>query len=154
MLIANIIRILVITAIFVILAYPFITGTEKTKKYFWAAKLRYDSPHNRKNFLFVLLAFLVFLVLAFIFQLFDGILVFINKLPIIGYLFSEILRKLNSQPTLNFILFTLRLVIINFIVLYGYFILKAFIKNVILDSAFGLKKKKEKKKKASCLGCR
>jgi hypothetical protein len=46
------IKILIMLAVLLLLAYPLIPGKKAFKKLFPASGLRYDAPHNRKNIFF------------------------------------------------------------------------------------------------------
>ncbi len=140
-----IIKILLIIGITALLVYPFITGNEKNKKLFIAGRLKYVYPHNKKNAWFIGLAAAEFIIVALIFDTFNTLLNTLNNLPIINNLFAAIVHYLSTQYQLNFILFTLRLVVINIIFLYGFFIIKSLLKKVILDRAYKINKKKDQK---------
>lgn len=141
----TVIKILLIIGITALLVYPFITGNEKNRKRFMAGRLKYVHPHNKKNAWFIGLAVAEFIIVALIFDTLNTLLNTLNNLPFINNLFASIVHYLSTQYQLNFILFTLRLVVINLIFLYGFFIIKAFLKKVVLDPAYKLNKNKSQK---------
>ncbi len=138
------IKIFIILGILLLLAYPLIPAKGVLSKLFPASALRYNAPHNRKNFFFVILVVLEFVLAVILFRLFDTLSVFLASIPIIGRLFTGFINSFSSQ--FDFILFTLSMVCFNLIFLYAYIFLKAFLK-AILDSVFELKPKKQKKEK-------
>lgn len=139
------IKILITLAVALLLAYPLISGRGVFKKLFPASGLRYDAPHNRKNIFFVLLTVLVFDVVAVLFINFDILIEMLSQVPYVKWLFEGVGKITN--PQIDFIFFTLKMVIINLVFLYGYVFAKAFVKKAILDPAFGFTKKRKKKKK-------
>ena len=139
------IKILIMLAVILLLAYPLIPGKKAFKKLFPASGLRYDAPHNRKNIFFVILSFVVFNVVAVLFINFDFLIEKLRRVPFIEWLFDGV-NKI-SNPQIDFIIFTLRMIIINLIFLYGYVFIKAFVKKAILDPSFGFTKKRKKKNK-------
>lgn len=141
----TLIKILIILAVLFLFAYPLISAKGKLKKFFPASALRYESPHNRKNFFFLLLTLAEFIVVALVFYLLDSVASLVSGISFVESLFAKIGSIFSSQW--DFIFFTVRLVVINLILLYGFVIVKAFLKKTILDRIFGLKEKKETKKK-------
>ena len=139
------IKILVILAVLFFLAYPLIPAQGKLKRLFPASGLRYDPPHNKKNFFFIILALVEFIVVAILFGLFDDLTVLVQSVPFVGSLFTGLLGQFNSQ--IDFIFFTIRFILVNLILLYLFLFVKAFLKKAILDPLFGLSKKRKKKKK-------
>ena len=141
----NFIKVLISIAVLLILAYPLIPGRGKALKLFPASGLRYDTPHNRKNFSFIILAVCEFVLACLLFFLISRATNFIVNIPILGQLFTDFTNQFSSQ--IDFIMFTVKIVVVNFILLYAFVIVKAFLKKAILDPAFGLTKKKKKKGK-------
>ena len=136
------IKILIILAIILVLSYPFIPMKGKLEKLSVASRLKFKSPHNRKNLFFVLLAAILFAVVVFIFDLFDGLAQFLVSIPILGRLFVNLINSLNSQ--IDYILLTVKIVLINLVILYAFIFAKAFVKVAILNPLFGLTKKRGK----------
>ena len=143
------IKILLILAITLVLSYPFIPMKGKLRKLSVASRLKYESPHNRKNLFFLILAAVEFLVVVFVFKLLDGLAKFLYSLPLLGNLFVKLINSLNSQ--VDYVLLAIKLVLVNLIVLYAFILIKAFVKLCILNPIFGLGKKRKlslfKKKK-------
>lgn len=133
------IKILVTLGVLLVLAYPFIPLPGKLKRLSVASSLKYRSPHNRKNIFFAILAVLEFIVLALVFGAFDFLASTLSSIPFVGSLFSNAIASLNSQ--IDYVLFTLKLVLVNLIALYAFVILKAFLKKAVLDPIFKLGKK-------------
>lgn len=150
-------KILLTIAVLLILAFPFIPIPDKLLEYavfqklkhvFPASALRYDRPHNRKNLFFVLLAVIEFIAVAVVFRLLDRLAWLIRQVPYIDELFTDIIEQFSSQ--LDFILFALRFVLINFVFIYLFIILKSLLKRTVLDPLFRrLAKKREEEKKAA-----
>ena len=146
-------KILLILAVMAVLAYPLLPLPSKAKKYATFYALRYESPHNKKNLFFVLLAFVCFVLIAACMDLFYDFGEFLCGLPLLGKLFSGTasllagLKKLLGSQ-LNFILFVVTVISANAIILYGFVFLKGLLKKLIIDNVFGIKAPpKEKKKK-------
>ncbi len=140
----TVIKILLTLAVLFLLAYPFIQVEGKMRKLFVGSALRYDTPDNRKNFAFILLAALEFILVVLIFRVLNFFFRFLHGVPFVGKLFTDIISSLN--PQIDFILFTLRLVLVNLIFLYAFVFIKLILKKAILDPVFGLTKKKKKEK--------
>lgn len=133
-----------------LLAYPFLPLPKKARKYSTFYALRYDAPHNKKNILFVLLAFVVFCVVILCRNLLQSAGNFVYNLPFMSKLYSAAATGYNAVVSLlgkhiSFILFAVTVVVINIVILYGYSAVKGFVKKVILDRVFNIKKEKEKK---------
>ncbi len=139
------IKILVILSIVLVMSYPLISAKGKLKKFFPASNTRYEPTNNRLNFFFVLLVVIEFAVASFIFATIDGIARAVRSISFVDWLFVKIADLFTSQ--LDFILFAVRLVIINLIFLYTYIIAKKLFKVIILDTVFGIRKEAREEKK-------
>lgn len=127
---------LIILGIMLLLAYPFIPGpaNPKLRALFVASSLKYDPPKNKRNFPFVILVLLEFLVSVLLFDAINTLMMKLSGINFINNLFSNIANAFN--PQFNFILFTLLLVIVNIVFLYAYIFLKVALKKTLLDPLF------------------
>ena len=123
------IKILLTLAIVLLMSYPFITAKGSLRKLFVASSLKYHAPHNRKNLYFVILAVLHFIVIALLFNVFYWFTSFVYALPLIGSLISKAVQSLGSH--VDYVLFAIRIVIVNFLVIYTFLFLKAIVKKLI-----------------------
>ncbi len=134
----NFIKVLLILLIILILLFPMMPFTAKTKKFSTIHALKYDEPHNRKNFWFIVLAVLECVLLIVLTDV-------ISTLADLVLSVNFIRNLLNKIPEVaNYITYVAFAIIINVLVLYSYSILKCLLKKCILDFAFGFKKKKDK----------
>ena len=133
----TVLKAIIILAVMLLLAYPFIPGpkhSDQLRALFVASSLKYDPPKNKRNFPFVILVLVEFLVAVLLFDVINFLLAQLSTLPFIGNLFSNIINAFN--PQVNFIFFTLLLVIVNIAFLYVYIAAKAALKKGILDPIF------------------
>ena len=140
------IKVILTIGILLILSYPFIPLPGKLKKLSFASSMKYHTPHNRKNIFFLILIVVEFIVFAIIFSLFNKIATTIGSIPFIGKLITSAVNSLNSQ--IDFIIFAIKLVIVNLIALYAFVFLKTLLKKLVVDPLFKLTKKHLDKKKA------
>ena len=84
-------------------------------------------------------------VFAIIFSLFNKLSAFIGGIPFIGKLITNAVNSLNSQ--VDFIIFAIKLVIVNLLALYAFVFLKILLKKLVVDPLFKLTKKHLDKKK-------
>ena len=141
----NAIKIGIMLAVIIIMVYPLVPFGGKAKKFFPASGLRYDHPDNRKNLPFLILAFVEFIACVLLFTLLDKAVNFVKNIPFVGDLFSAIAKNLGSQ--IDFIFFTLSLVIVNLIILWAFVFAKLLLKKGVLDAVFGIYRKKRLEKK-------
>ncbi len=138
-------KFLLILAILAVMAYPLLPLSKKLKKISTFRGLRYDNPHNRKNFVFVLLSALEFLVLALLFKTFTQLGIKISQIGFLQKLFAKIGDKISDEFAFKAEV-VVCVIVINLIMLYGFVIVKALLKSVVLDGLFKLKSKKAKEK--------
>lgn len=149
------IRVLIIIALLFLMAAPLLPLPAKWKRLSTFRALRYDPPHNRKNFFFVILSVVELVLFALLASLLASFAGFIENLPFVG----SLLGNLNGQFEFS-VSVAVRVVLFNFIILYSMVFLKAFFKKIILDPMYGMakwpglfsklfrrKNKKNKKKK-------
>ncbi len=134
-------KLLIILGIFLILCYPFIPMKGKLRRLSIASSLKYDSPHNRKNLFFVILAIVEFFVAALLFRLVDGFAELIHSIPIIGKLLTGAENMVNAR--IDYIIFGILVILINFIIIYTFVFFKAFLRKAIINPIFGIGKKKK-----------
>ena len=138
-----ILKILIILGVLLFLAYPLLPFSKKVKRISTARALRYEYPHNRKNWIFMLLVIVEIVIFAALAALLGTIEGWIDSAP-------AFLQKLFSMipPGVTFTAFTIVSVIgVNLVAIYGYVIVKALIKKGILDSFFGVEAREKRKKK-------
>ena len=115
------IKIIAMLVIVLLLSYPFISVKKgKLRKFFVASSLKYDVPHHRKNIFFVLLSLIEFVVVVFLFKVFDRLAEFLYSIPFIGSLFSNAIDRLNSQ--IDYIFFAIKIIIVNLLVVVSHFV--------------------------------
>ena len=136
------IKIAIMIAIILVLSYPFIPLKGVLRKFSVASSLKYNSPHNRKNIFFVLLAAAEFVIVLLIFRFFDGLAKTVMSIPFVGTLLSKAINSINSQ--IDYIVLAVKMVLINLIILYVYIFLKAFLKKLVLNPIFHIGKNKKK----------
>ncbi len=153
------IKVILTVIAMLLLCYPFIPMKGALRKLSVASTLQYHKPHNRKNGFFVLLALIEFAVIAIIFRLLDSLAAMVTSVPFINGLLTNISNSINSQ--VDYILLTVKVILINILIIYAFVLLKAFLKCCIISPLFGLspkknlrgifgrKNKKKKKKKKS-----
>lgn len=139
------IKVILTIGILLILSYPFIPLPGKLKKLSFASSVKYHTPHNRKNVFFLILIAVEFIVFAIIFSLFNKLSAFIGGIPFVGKLITNAVNSLNSQ--VDFIIFAIKLVIVNLLALYAFVFLKILLKKLVVDPLFKLTKKHLDKKK-------
>ncbi len=137
----TVVKIILMLVIVLLLSYPFISAKGKLRRFFVASSLKYNSPHNRKNIFFVFLAFVEFVVVALLFKLFDKFSQFIYSVPVISNLFSKAAISVNSQ--LDYILFAIKLIIINLVFIYAFVFFKGFLRRAVINPIFHLGNKKK-----------
>ena len=138
---SDLVKILILLAVVIVMAYPLLPLPIKMKRVSALRGLRYDNPDNRKNFVFLFVIILEFLVIAVLFSLINDLVAFLYNIPFVAKLFSKIITT-NAE----FVIFAVKLVVFNIIILYGYVIAKGFLKKAVFDPSFGIKKEKKKKK--------
>ncbi len=131
-----------ILAILLILAYPILPFRSKAKKFSTFRALRYDAPDNKKNFPFIILTIFVFVVLAILFRLVTSLVELITSISFLKDLFDGI----GSQTKYNVTLL-ISVIVVNFLILYGFVFLKGLVKKGIFDRIWGFTKKAKKKKR-------
>ena len=142
------IKIILILAVLLLLSYPFIKPKgKKIRKLFVSSMLTYSAPHTRKNVFFVLLAIVEFIIAVFLFKIFDKLTQIVLSIPLIGKLLTKAIGGLNSQ--IDYIIFAIKMIVINLVVIYAFILLKAFLKKSILNPVFNIGKKKERFKFSS-----
>ena len=147
--IGTLIKILLMLAVLLLLAYPILPLPLKLRKFSTSYALSYQSPHNKKNIFFTLIATFITVVAAIFLGLFNQLVDILYGIPFVGSLFQQAINGLNSQ--VDFIAITIKMIIVNLVILYAFVIIKAFVKGLILDPIFGVKKEgtdKEKGKKS------
>lgn len=131
----NFIRVLMIIALLFVMAAPLLPLPAKWKRFSTFRALRYDPPHNRKNFFFVLLSITELVLFSLLASLLTNFASFIQGLPFIG----SLLGSVNGQVQFS-VAVAVRVVLFNLIILYTMVILKAFFKKVLLDPLYGMAK--------------
>ena len=141
------IKVLLTVVIMLLLTYPFITAKGKIRALFVGSRLKYESPENRLNLLFVILAVVEFIALAFVFKLLDKLVELVYSIPFVGTLLSDVQNSVNSQ--VDYIIFAVKLILINLIVIYAFVFLKGLLKKILdyPETLLERKKKKAEKKK-------
>lgn len=142
-----ILKVLITFAVLLLLAYPLIPAKGKLKKYFPAASLRYDHPENKRNLPFIILIVAEFVLTAILFGLFDNLVDYVGSIPFVANLFAGIANILN--PQIDFILFTVRFVLVNLALLYIYVSVKSVLKHGVIDTFFRIVNKRQQKKQAN-----
>lgn len=137
-------KVIIILFLLIALAYPILPLPSKAKRFSTFHSLRYNSPHNKKNVIFVLLTVVEFILVAVLFKTISNLATIVQNIPLLGPLFSSIVGNFSSG--VDFGLFAIRLILVNLLLLYSFVFLKAFVKRLILDPVFGLKLKKKLKK--------
>ena len=132
------IKIIVMLAVLLLLAYPFIPMKGRLRKFSVASSLKYRAPHNRKNFFFVLLSLIESLVIILLFKAFDALTVFLYSIPFIGGLFSNAINSINTQ--LDYVLFAIKIIIVNLIAVYVYIFLKAILRKLVINRIYKIGK--------------
>lgn len=138
------IKLIVMLTAIVLLSYPFISVKGKLRKFFVASSLRYYSPHNRKNIFFVILSLLEYIAFVFVFRLLNSAASFLANLPVLGNIFVKTVAGFNSH--IDYIVFAIKLVLVNLIAVYAFIFLKSFIKKFFINPIFGIGKKRERPK--------
>jgi len=144
------IKVVLILSVLFLLTFPLLPLPVKMRRLSTAYALRYNTPHNKKNIFFTIVAVAVFIAAALVLQLFGDLIEMLYSIPFVGELLRASVEGLNSQ--VDFVFFAFKIVLVNLVILYAFLFLKFLFKSIVLDPAFGLtepreKKKKEKKKK-------
>ena len=139
----NAIKVILMLAIMLLMCYPFITAKGALRVLFVASKLKYEAPDNRKNVFFVLLSLIEFIVVVLLFKVFDTLTALVYSIPWIGSLFLNISNSLNSQ--IDYILFVIKIFIVNLLIVYAFIILKALLKKCFINPIFKIGKGKKLK---------
>lgn len=143
------IKIIIIIAIILIMFFPMLPFCANVKKVSTIHALKYEEPHNKKNLYFVLLSVLFCVVILAVLGLLDTIADAILSVGFINRLFSKISNATSSN--LDFVTAIVLAIVVNLVMVYGYALVKLFLKKCILNPAYKLelrpKKKKNKKKK-------
>ena len=137
----NAIKGIIILLLMLLMSYPLLPFSSKAKRFSTFRALRYESPHNRLNFAFVILTVIEFVVVAFVFELLDGVVEIVTNLPLLDRIIAWVDSSLSSQ--FDFVSFAVKLVLVNLVVLYGFVFVKALLKKLIMDPIFGVNKKDE-----------
>ncbi len=136
------IKIILMLVIVLLLSYPFISLPGGLSKLSVANRLKYKKPHNRKNLFFLILAIVELIIFAIIFRVFDTVAHWLYSIPFIGDLFTKAVNSINSQ--VDYIIFAIKIVIVNLLIVYLFIFAKAFLKKAILDPIYKLGKKPKK----------
>ncbi len=145
-------KILITLGVIFLFCYPFVKLKGKLRWLSFPSSLTYQSPKNRRNIYFVFLTVVEFICVSFIIGFFENIAKFVYNIPFLGKLFSNVVNSVNSQ--IDYIVFAVRLVIVNLLILYLYFIAKAILKHLFINPSyiftdFKAYLKERKKKKAA-----
>ena len=140
---ATLLKILIILGVLLFLAYPLFPLSKKVKRISTARALRYDYPHNRKNWIFMLLVIFeiaVFAVLASILGTIGG---WLDSAP---EFLKNLFSKIPSVVTFDAYVI-ISVIFVNLVALYTYVIFKGLIKKGILDSWFGIEARERERKR-------
>ena len=138
----NAVKILLMLAIMVALSYPFIEAKGSLRKLSVASRLKYDPPHNRKNFFFVLLCLAELVVVWVIFRVFDHAAFLVSSIPFLGELLTDAIDSIDAKWDYGFLV--VKAVLVNLVIVYGFIILKALLKKAFINPLYGIGKQKEK----------
>lgn len=141
-------KIILILLIMLLLAYPILPLPSKARKFSTFHSLKYKSPHNRKNIVFVLLVIVEFVAVVVVSDLLKQVVNTIYNLPFIGNLISNAVGGVGVGT--DYVIFAITLVLFNLVILYTFVLIKAFLKKCVFDAIFGFyksrKELREKKK--------
>ena len=133
-------KILMILGIFLFLIYPLCPWPRFLRKISTFRALRYDPPDNKKNFPFIILAILCWIVFVLLHTLLDALCKFLSGLPFVTKIFLETQKALGAygQFTVE-VLF--RILLFNAVAIYGFLIAKTFFKLALFNPIFKGKKR-------------
>lgn len=100
----------------------------------------FKSPHNKKNFKFILIAILEIVLFALLINFINGIGNIILNIPIIGELLNSVFSNMGDKT--DYIMFVIVALIVNLLALYIYMFIKLGIYSGLLASLKAKKKKK------------
>lgn len=142
-------KIVILLVLLLLFAYPLLPLPSKMRRFSTFYSLRYHTPFNKRNFVFVLITLAEFIVVAFLFELLTMLTDAVSAIPFVAKLVESIHAKVGS--TVEFSAFVIRIVLINIAILYVFVFLKGFLKRLLIDPVFGWGKygrlsRKERKK--------
>ncbi len=132
----EILKVFLIVAILLILAYPILPFRSKAKKFSTFYALRYDPPHNKKNLPFLLLTVAEFALVGVLFGLLTKLTRSIGKISFL----QSLLNRVSGQVKFD-VLVLVSVVLVNFVILYFFVFGKGLLKKGIFDRVWGLTKK-------------
>ena len=138
-------KVLILIVILLVMAYPLLPFSSKAKKFSTFRGLRYDYPNHGKNIVYLLVVVLLFAIVAVAFGLFDELANVLYSVPFITKILSNASNA--TASTTEFIIFVIKVVVINVAMLYGFVFVKGLLKKTMFDPIFGIKKVKKKKDK-------
>ena len=109
-------KIVILLVLLLLFAYPLLPLPSKMRRFSTFYALRYRTPFNKRNFVFVLITLAEFIAVAFLFELLTMLTDTVSAIPFVAKLVENIHGKVGS--TVEFSTFVIRIVLINIAILY------------------------------------
>ncbi|MBR5900182.1 MAG: hypothetical protein IKZ38_02165 [Clostridia bacterium] len=134
----TVLKIFIIVLLTLIVLFPMLPFAAKVRKVSTIHALKYEQPHNKKNLYFVGLSILFCVLILSLLSVIDDIAGAITNIEFVDGLFVSISQATSSN--VDFVSVVALVLIMNAIILYGYSLVKFFIKSCILNPAYGMGK--------------
>lgn len=131
-------KILILLFLFLLLAYPLLPFPVRLRRFSTFRGLRYDAPHNRKNFVFILLHIAIWVVFAILFGLIGKVSDWLLDISFVEKLFSRVSAK--TDVVVRIVVSAL---CVNLLMIYASVFLKGLTKTVLFDPIFGIRREKK-----------
>lgn len=138
----TLIKVVALILVLFLIVYPMLPIKTKGKKFSSIAALKFDSPHMRKNAIFIFVAIFELVLFILLYGVIEDLGDIVLGIPVIGDVFSDVTNALGSN--VRFVTFAVAVIIGNLVMIYAYVVLKSVVKGV-LNKFFGGKEKKNAK---------